>query len=111
MWNILLLACYTIFIVFLYHSFLIKINPLWVLFDSIFNFPKREHETYDPNSIEFHNTKYKEILNQITNIIENNLNNKIVKDAPPNDYLSIHEIEQMKTEIRETIASFLTQKN
>jgi len=111
MWDIFLLVCYTVFILFLYHSFFIKINPLWVLFDSLFNSSKREQDKYDPNSIEYHNTKYKEILNQITSIIENNFNKNAVEKIPQNDYLSIHEREQMKTEMRETIASFLSQIN
>ena len=85
-------------------------NPLWVLFDFLFDSYKREQYEYDPNSIEFHNTKYKEILNQITNIIENKSKNKTVEHMQDTDYLSIHEREQMKTEMRETIASFLSTK-
>ena len=110
MWNILLLVCYTIFILFLYHSFFIKINPLWVLFDNLFDLHKREHNDCDTNSVEFHNTKYKEILNQITNIIENNSKNKNVEYTQETEYLSVHEKEQMKTEMRETISSIISTK-
>jgi hypothetical protein len=115
MWNIFFLLCYTIFILFIYQCFFIKINPLWVLLDSFFDLSKREQEILPniPTTIEFHTTKYKEILNQISEIVgiyskhSGHIENQLEMSSN-NNIFSNHEKEQMKKELRESIVSILS---